>query len=77
MLDICMKRNYTPWIDMTGTQLKRIRAQLGWTQAQVAKELGVTSNSVARWERDEVPIREPIARLIHSIYEQNKTKGKR
>jgi hypothetical protein len=26
--------------------------------------LGVTANSVARWERGEVPIRPPIARLV-------------
>jgi transcriptional regulator with XRE-family HTH domain len=57
---------------MTGAQLKRIRSELGWTQAQVAKELGVTSNTVARWERDEVKIREPMVRLIQSVYRLKK-----
>ena len=29
--------------------------------------LGVTRNTVARWERDEVSIREPMARLIRLV----------
>jgi transcriptional regulator with XRE-family HTH domain len=62
---------------MTGPSLKKIRSELGWTQFQLAKELGVTSNTVARWERDEVPIREPMARLIESIHSQNKKRSKR
>jgi transcriptional regulator with XRE-family HTH domain len=59
---------------MTGKQLKKIRGQLGWTQSQLANELGVTSNTVARWERGEVAIREPVARLLQSIYSQKKGK---
>jgi DNA-binding transcriptional regulator YiaG len=41
---------------MKGKELQRIRKQLAFTQAQLAKQLGVTSNTVARWERDEVRI---------------------
>lgn len=52
---------------MKGSELRTIRKRLGWTQAQMAKEAGVATNSVARWERDEMRIREPIARLIKRI----------
>jgi transcriptional regulator with XRE-family HTH domain len=49
---------------MTGKQLRSLRAKLGLTQKQLAEKLAVSSNTVARWERDEVEISEPIARLI-------------
>ncbi len=52
---------------MTGTALRRRRRQLGWTQVQLAAKLGVTSNTVARWERSEVRITEPAARLIRFV----------
>ena len=49
---------------MKGKELRKIRRYLGLTQVEMAKRLGVTSNSLARWERDEVPIREVMARFI-------------
>lgn len=52
---------------MKGEELRAIREKLGWFQAQMAAALGVTANTVARWERNEVPIREPIARLIKTV----------
>jgi transcriptional regulator with XRE-family HTH domain len=52
---------------MAGATLRRLRRRLGWTQVDLAVALGVTSNSVARWERDEVTIRPPIARLVRHV----------
>ncbi|HKN13412.1 MAG TPA: helix-turn-helix domain-containing protein [Candidatus Binatus sp.] len=52
---------------MTGKELKRIRTRLRLTQPELADRIGVHWNSVARWERDEVPIRESMARLIQTI----------
>jgi DNA-binding transcriptional regulator YiaG len=52
---------------MKGDELRRIRDRLGWTQTEMAEALGVTRNTVARWERDEVSIREPMARLIKVV----------
>ena len=52
---------------MTGEELRRIRKGLGLTQVQLAERLGVTSTSVARWERDEVGIGEPVARLTRLL----------
>ena len=62
---------------MSGKELRAIRDKLGWTQVQLAEALGVTPNTVARWERDEVGIREPMARLIQSVYSIEKMKGVR
>ncbi|MDH5641718.1 MAG: helix-turn-helix domain-containing protein [Nitrospira sp.] len=49
---------------MTGAQLRRIRDRLGLTQVAMAQRIGVTPNSVARWERGEMKITEPVARLV-------------
>ena len=53
---------------MDGKELKAIRKRLKLTQVQFAELVGVTSNTVARWERDEMTMREPAARLIQNIY---------
>jgi DNA-binding transcriptional regulator YiaG len=49
---------------MTGTGFKQKRGHLGLTQVQLAKRLGVSPNAVARWERGERRISEPVARLL-------------
>ena len=48
---------------MTGEELRRIRQKLGLTQKQFAEQLGWHPNSVARAERNEMPIVKPVARL--------------
>lgn len=36
---------------MDHDEIRRLRIALGWTQQELAHELGVTSNTVARWEQ--------------------------
>ena len=52
---------------MTGPELRRLRKRLGLLQRELAVRVGVTPNTVARWERDEVGISEPVARLIRFL----------
>ena len=52
---------------VTGSQCRRLRRRLGLTQRALASLLAVTANTVARWERGEVPIREPMARLVRLL----------
>jgi putative transcriptional regulator len=52
---------------MTGQQLKRLRKRLDLTQKQLGVELGVTENTIARWERDEVKMGEPAAKLLRTL----------
>ena len=52
---------------MDGPALRKIRDQLGWTQAQMAEALAVTSTTVARWERGERAISKPMAKLIEAV----------
>lgn len=58
---------YTLRITMTGREIRVLRQQLGWTQVALADAVGVTSNTVARWERGEMAISEPTVRLLKKI----------
>ena len=59
-----------------GATLRRLRMRAGLTQAALAAKLGVAANSVARWERNERTIAEPMARLIRLTLEPAKPKRK-
>jgi transcriptional regulator with XRE-family HTH domain len=61
---------------MKAKELRGIRKRLGWSQRQVAEAVGVTANSVARWERGEMAIGEPSARLLKFIAAHELSKGK-
>jgi transcriptional regulator with XRE-family HTH domain len=52
---------------MDGKQLRRVRKRLGLTQAQFAAQIGIAPNSLARLERDERTITEPLARLVRML----------
>jgi transcriptional regulator with XRE-family HTH domain len=62
---------------MDGASLRRIRLRLGWTQRRLAEELGVSDNTVARWERDELGMRTTAERLILRIAAERHTKNRR
>jgi DNA-binding transcriptional regulator YiaG len=50
--------------DVTGSELRRLRRRLKLSQARFADLMGVTANTVARWERDEMRMRPAIDRLV-------------
>jgi putative transcriptional regulator len=49
---------------MTGAQIKELRKHLGITQARLAEEVGVTPNTIARYERDELRPSPPVLKLL-------------
>ena len=49
---------------MTGVQIKELRRSLGYTQAKLADEVGVTPNTIARYERDELRPSPPVLKLL-------------
>lgn len=60
-----MARPRGDWLLYLGSNLAMLRADLGMSQPQLAKTLGVTDNTVSRWERGTV---EPsLARLIELL----------
>ena len=64
--------DYTIRIVMNGRELRSIRQKLALTQAALAEAIGVTSNTVARWERGEMAISEPAARLLEKLAGERK-----
>lgn len=52
---------------MDPKEVRRLRKSIGWTQARLADAVGVAENSIARYERGEMGIKEPVARLIQNI----------
>ncbi len=49
---------------MTGAQIKDLRRNLGYTQAKLAVEVGVSPNTIARYERDEFKPSPPVMKLL-------------
>jgi transcriptional regulator with XRE-family HTH domain len=41
---------------VTGTQFKKLRESIGYSQARLAKKIDVTIRSITRWETGETPI---------------------
>lgn len=56
---------------MNGTELREKRKALGYTQEELATVLGVSANTVARWERDEVAF-PPFLELALKAIPKNK-----
>jgi len=58
-----------------GPEMRRLRRKMGLTQKQLGDKLGVTENTVARWEREEVKISEIAAKLMRIV--AGHTKGQK
>jgi DNA-binding transcriptional regulator YiaG len=52
---------------MEPKEVKRIRKRLGRTQAELAQDLGVSRETVARWETGTRPVPGPAARLLERL----------
>ncbi|MDF7651272.1 helix-turn-helix domain-containing protein [Candidatus Pantoea formicae] len=53
--------------DMTGQEIKRMRNQYGLTQALLAYTLGMTVDSVSKWERGEIKPSGPALRILNTL----------
>lgn len=56
---------------MRGAELKKLRAKLGLSQSELAAELSVHKNTVAKWERDDQPMRPAFEKLIRLLAAQS------
>jgi len=61
---------------MTASALRRLRRRFGLTQAAFADLVGVTANTVARWERGEMRMQPAMDRLVRlSVGEAGRPRG--
>jgi len=60
---------------MKGQELRRFRQKMKLTQKQLGVELGVTENTIARWERDEMKISEPAVKLVKILLQAKTLKS--
>jgi DNA-binding XRE family transcriptional regulator len=66
---------YCPGV--TGAEVRRIRHGLQLTQAALARVLGVTRVTVARWESGVYAIPEPTARLLQRVRNEGRRAKRR
>ena len=52
---------------MMGAKIKELRKSLGYTQARLAEEVGLTPNTIARYERDELKPSPPVLKLLRLL----------
>lgn len=52
---------------MTSKELAEVRGWWGLSQAEFAKKLGVSVDTVARWERNEMPIPPTVPLALEAI----------
>ncbi len=62
---------------VTGDAVRRIRERLKLTQAALARALGVTRVTVARWETGVYAIPEPTARLLQRLRKEGRPAKRR
>src|SRR5918912_776188 len=51
---------HDPGVGVSPFELRVRRRALGMTQAELSVALGVSANTIARWERGELPIGSPL-----------------
>lgn len=56
--------------EMTKEEFRQLRLQLGLTQEQLAREIGVTLGAVQKWELGLRGISGPVARLVRLMAAQ-------
>ena len=64
-----------PVATMNGAVFRRLRTRLGVSQAKLAGTMGVSPNTVYRWEADSVAVPPPVAVLLRLLVEQSKKGG--
>ena len=60
---------------MRGIDLKKKREELGLTQVELARHLGVQSTAVSRWERGSEKLKKIVVRALRDL--ENELKHRR
>jgi len=60
---------------MTSRKFKDLRRSIGYSQAKVAREMGITVRTITRWEQGEFPIPRMAELALRTVVSENKKKG--
>lgn len=64
-----------PVVVMKAAAFRRLRIRLGVSQAKLAETMGVSPNTVYRWEAGSVEVPPPVAVLMRLLVERSKEGG--
>ena len=56
---------------LSAKEMKFLRRQMNFTQRELGNAMGVTAQTIARYEKDEAPVSGPVNRLIRIFYVYN------
>ena len=62
---------------MNGSEFKKLRESIGYTQASLSKEIDVTIRSLTRWETGETPIPKIAELALKYVAERNQGRKQR
>lgn len=62
---------------MTGKQFKKLRVSIGYTQAELTKEMDVYIRTVSRWETGELPVPKVAELALRFLAERARGKRRR
>ncbi len=59
---------------MTKGEFKKLRESIGYSQARLSKEMGITIRTITRWENGEVKIPKVVEIAVRAIVRDAKKK---
>jgi len=62
---------------VTKSEFKKLRGSIGYSQARLSKEMGISIRTISRWENGEVRIPRVVEIAIGAIVRGAKKKGRR
>jgi transcriptional regulator with XRE-family HTH domain len=62
---------------MKASQYRAVREELGWSNAQLAKAIGLSRRAPYRYENGEIKVPEPTARLLRLLVMLRLSSGER
>lgn len=72
-----MTLGHTTRVTLKADEIRSIRHALEMTQAQLARVLGVSRESVVRWENGSRTIAEPTSRLLLRMSSEGRRKARK
>ena len=62
---------------VTKDEFKKLRESIGYTQAKLSEEMGITIRTITRWENGEIEIPKVVELALRSIVKKETAKRRR